>query len=179
MEKNISSKKQMREENISTSQSSFQDLVNRINSELSSLKEDLVAASLIHCDDEKIYDLSKKILDKYLRSIITISDENSLVTEKSICIHCTNYIDVHRYELEWKEISSHNQVDFLDFVNETMAPKLLSDVESFLNKVICYINNSLNSEHCFYLKRVSVRQPELDDSSCKIRVGALFTIDIK
>lgn len=179
MGKNISSK-QMREENISTSQSSFQDLVNRFNSKLKLLKEDLVAASLVHCDDEKeVYDLSKKILDKYIKSIITISDENSIVTEKSICINCTDYIDLHRYELEWKEVSSHNQVDFLDFVNETMAPKLLSDVESFLNKVICYINNSLNSEHCFYLKIVSVRQPELDDSSCKIRVGALFTIDIK
>lgn len=82
MGNSISSKQQMREENISTSQSSFQDLVNRTNSELKSLKKDLVAASLIHCDDEKIYDLSKKIIDKYLRSIITISDENSLVTEK-------------------------------------------------------------------------------------------------
>ena len=61
MEKNISSKKQMREENISTSQSSFQDLVNRFNSKLKLLKEDLVAASLVHCDDEKeVYDLSKK-----------------------------------------------------------------------------------------------------------------------
>ena len=48
MEKNISSKKQMREENISTSQSSFQDLVNRFNSKLKLLKEDLVAANLIN-----------------------------------------------------------------------------------------------------------------------------------
>lgn len=84
MGNSISSKQQMREENISTSQSSFQDLVNRINSELSSLKEDLVAASLLYCDDEKIYDLSKKILDKYIKSVITISDKNSLVTEKKL-----------------------------------------------------------------------------------------------
>ena len=130
MEKNISSKKQMREENISTSQSSFQDLVNRLNSKLKLLKEDLVAASLVvHCDDEKVYDLSKKIFDKYIKSIITISDENSIVTEKSICINCTDYIDLHRYELEWKEISSHNQIDFPDFVAETnVAQKLLDDV---------------------------------------------------
>lgn len=179
MEKNISSKKQMREENISTSQSSFQDLVNRFNSKLKLLKEDLVAASLVHCDDEKeVYDLSKKILDKYIKSIITISDENSIVTEKSICINCTDYIDLHRYELEWKEISSHNQIDFLDFIAETnMAQKLLYDVDGFFNKVICHINNSLHSGYFFYLKTVSVN-PELDDSSCKMRASAVITLDI-
>ena len=149
MGNSISSKQQMREENISTSQSSFQDLVNRINSELSSLKEDLVAASLLYCDDEKIYDLSKKILDKYIKSVITISYKNSLVTEKSFYIHCTDYIDLHRYKLEWKEISSHNQIVFMDFVDETMDPKILYDVDGFFNKVICHINNSLHSEDFF------------------------------
>ena len=72
-----------------------------------------------------------------------------LSLKKSFYIHCTDYIDLHRYKLEWKEISSHNQIVFMDFVDETMDPKILYDVDGFFNKVICHINNSLHSEDFF------------------------------
>lgn len=91
MGNSISSKKQMREENISTSQSSFQDLVNRTNSELKSLKKDLVAASLIHCDDEKIYDLSKKFLTNIL-DLLSLSVMRILLSQKKASVFIVQII---------------------------------------------------------------------------------------